>query len=336
MVVAWIAFLCLLRTSAEVPHWVKQTSPGFDVPSMKKVMGVALSLQSKLAKQTPNTRRLVAIMSAECAAACPGVKDMMTFMAGSATATTTALPEGTTPEVAMMLAMCDHADAIACAGTAEACKDPPPEGAQIKSGDDEDPSTMQCFCACPAVATFSDPAQMCADKDATVGCLTSTSTCESTVKKLGGTRMADATCKMHDLKCEALGAQLIKCAGIESMTTFQGECSQAAMELKLADKKDTCCPLLKTVMGCHKKECVELSWEVQQIQAEAGDEQMKRNMEANFQWGKVCTDSGLAGSKDELEASISGKRKKGAATDSSTGPAVSLFTMATAMVSLIA
>lgn len=325
MAVTRIAFFFALGASAEVPHWVEQKPPRFNVPTLDKIMAPMHSLQIKLAKQTPNTRRLLAIVSDECAAACPGVGDLLSFMMTTSTASTTAPPEGTLS--GEMMALCDYADTVVCVSTTAACKDPVPEGSEPT--EEEDTSMMKCACACPSVGKASDPQKMCPEKDAIVGCLTGQSSCKSIVKSMGGPRAADIACRELELECEQKGLNLGKEIGTEKMITFGVKCSEATKEGKLADHKVECCPILKDVMGVYPKECIHLGWETQKIAAENGDEAQKKEMEANLEWGKVCTDSGLATSTDQLGAST-------ASADSSESVGVSLLTMVSAMVALIA
>jgi len=328
-----VVLLLALGVSANVPHWAQKKS-AFTMPSIESIMAPTLSIQNRLAKQTPNSRHLQAILSEECEAACPGVQDMVKFMMEMATQSTTKAPEGTNPEVAAMMAMCDYADAIVCAGTNKACMD---EGA-AESGDD--PAMLKCLCACPKVAEMGEGAEgMCKDKASTVGCLTSTSSCDSIVKSMGGQANADITCKMYDAGCEEKGAKMADCSGMETMTTFGGECSQAAKELKLAAKKDTCCPALAKVQGCYTKTCIDLGFASTKVRADMGDADAKKDIESNYQWGTVCTDSGLATSDADVQATIDGTSSDStAATADFATPAQAMpvLTMAMAMVAFIA
>jgi len=333
MALTVIAFFFVLGgASAEVPHWVEQKSPRFNAPSLDKIMAPMHSLQSKLAKQTPSTRRLLAIVSDECAAACPGVGDVLKIMIETSTASTTAPPSGTSPEMAAMMALCDYADTVTCVSTAEACRDPVPEGSA--PAEEEDTSMLKCACACPSsVPSLSDPEKMCPEKDAIVGCLTSESSCKTIVKSIGGSEGADIVCRQVELECSKKAMNLGK-LGEEKMIAFGTTCSEAAKEGKLADLKDRCCPILKDVMSVYPKECIDLGWAATKIHAENGNKQQKEEMEANLEWGNVCTDSGLATSADEIASS--GGSNSNEATDSSMRVGVSLLTMMSAVVALIA
>merc|ERR1719235_3037237 len=82
---------------------------------------------------------------------------------------------------AMMEMMCDHADAVMCVATTEACQDPPEEGAEPK--EDEDPSAIVCVCKCSALTAVMSGEDgmkaMCKDMSGTIGCIESTSECSS-------------------------------------------------------------------------------------------------------------------------------------------------------------
>lgn len=301
-----ITFLFMLEASAfEVPRWVQQKSPSFNsAPVLQKFMAPFRSLQSKM--QTPNSRRLQAIMSEECATACPGVK---TFLEAMMTPPDDSLSDEE-KEAAGAKLMCDNVDTLMCTGSEKVCQDEGQEETteeEKKMGED----LFKCSCACTAeMKMIEDSKKMCANKDKVVGCLTSNSACGTTVSMLGGTRSADIICEMLDLGCEELGEKLPECVGAEKMTTFGGTCSPAAMEKKLADEKDKCCPILSDVMGCYKKDCVTLGWEQQELMLaseplmktmdEEEKEEMKKSVEGNYQWGEVCTDSSLPASKAAL------------------------------------
>lgn len=325
-----IVLLLTIGVSAHtVPHWVRrrQTGSELNIPSVAKILAPALSMQSKLAPQTPNSRRLQAIMSEECAAACPGVQDMLKGMMEMATAETTPAPEGVDPGVAAMMAMCDYADAIVCAATESACKD---EGAPES---EDDPGMMKCLCSCPDVALASDPKKMCAKKDAIVKCMTDTAECSSLVKSMGGAENADITCKMEDLGCSDLGEKMMECVGEETLMLFAGDCGQAVEDEKLADMKDKCCPALTKVMGCYSKECVHLGWKSEQLSGSDG-------VSKQYAWGKVCTDSGLAASQSDLDAAVNPASSGGSTADAAdsayAAQALSVLTMISAMVAFIA
>lgn len=333
MALTGITFFLMVGASAhEVPHWVKQDNARLNVPNFDKLMAPMLSLKSKMqaAQQSPNSRRLQKIMSDECKAACPGVEAYLDMIMGKTP--TKAPAEGVDAGTAAMLAMCDHQAAMTCSGTNEACMD---ETEEKEEEDDKDAAdSFACMCACPKLALAADPKKMCPDVSAIVGCMGGESKCTTMMKQMGGKEMADLTCKMHDADCEGKGSKLATCVGMEKMGTFGGDCSTAANDLKLADHKDKCCPLLKDVMGCYSTDCVKWGWKVQVIQAKElkGDEKTEADkaIAGNFQWGEVCTDSGLPKSEAELNP------PPPAAADGSVGTAMSLLTIVSAMAALIA
>jgi len=247
------------------------------------------------------------MMSEECITACPAMKTFLEEMMKP--------PEGEMTdeekEAAGAKMMCDNMDAVVCMSSEAACQDPMPEGEEAPTEQEEKDGMdmFKCSCACQSeFKMLEDPKTMCPNKAKVVGCLTDNSFCAPVVKMLGGTRSADITCEMLDANCEELGEKLGTCVGEEKWGTFGGDCSTAAVEKKLADHKDKCCPLLTEVMGCYNKKCVTLSWEQQEIMMdnmEAGDEktEMAKAVEGNYQWGSVCTDSGLPSSKTALMAS---------------------------------
>jgi hypothetical protein len=298
-----ITFLLALEASAfEVPHWVQQKGPSFNAApaQVQKLMAPFLSLQGK---QTPNSRRLQAVMSEECAAACTEVPALIEEMMKPADDSLSTEEKA----AAQAKMMCDNSATIECMATTDVCQDPPEEGEEP-----EDPNAMshfKCGCACASeIAMMSDTAKMCASKAQVVKCLTDNSVCSPLVKSIGGTRSADITCEMHALKCEELGGKLGDCVGATKMGTFGGKCTEAVKEGKLADEKAECCGLLTDVMGCYEKKCVTLGWEMQEIMVDtmvAGEEkkEMEKDIAGNYQWGKVCTDAGLPASEAELTSS---------------------------------
>jgi len=334
MALTGMAFCFVLGASAQVPHWVEQESPRFNAPNFDRLMDRMQSLKSKLREQSaPNSRRLQAIMSDECKAACPGVTAYMDMMMGK---TPTKAPmEGVDAGTASLLAMCDHMEAMTCAGKTEACQDKTAEDAKAEEEGVFTTDAFDCMCKCPKLSLASDPAKMCPAKADIIGCMSGESKCAGTMKKMGGSEMADLTCLMFDADCHGKSAKLQTCAnmGWKGWDDFGGACSKAAVDLKLADHKDKCCPLLKDVMGCYTSDCVKWGWKVQIIQAKELKGDAKKDADkaiaGNFQWGLVCTDSGLPKSEAELNPSPK-------AADGSLAPVMSLLTMVSAMAALIA
>lgn len=313
-----ITLLFVLGASAfEVPHWVQQKSVSFNAaPSLQKIMAPFRSLQSKM--QTPNSRRLQAIMSEECKTACPTVEAYMKAMGE--------LSENTPPadqEKAMTKLNCDNAEALGCATTESACQDKKEEEEEEASAEDEKEAmdAFKCSCKCAnELAMMQDNQKMCDNKAKVIKCLTGESACASMVKQVGGTRMTDITCEKLNQKCDAKGNELQSCvtkangddatvAG-EKMQTFGEECSKAAEDGDLEAKKDSCCSILTEVMGCYTVSCVKLDWEQQQIMLDVmktkteeekdAKEEMKKKVNGNYQWGSVCSDAGLPSSKEAL------------------------------------
>jgi len=329
-----ITFFLMLGASAhEVPHWVKQDSARLNLPNFDDLMAPMLSLKSKVqaAQQSPNSRRLQKIMSDECKAACPGVEAYMDMMMGKTP--TKAPAEGVDAGTAAMLVLCDHRAATTCALTNEACMDETQEKKEETEKEKADKDASDCMCACPKMALAASPKYMCPEKSAIVSCMTAESKCAANLKKMGGSEMVDLTCKMHDADCTGKGSKLDTCVGMEKLGTFNGDCSTAANDLKLADHKDKCCPILKDVMGCYSANCVKWRWKVEIIQAKQLKDDAKKAADkaiaGNFQWGLVCTDSGLPKSQAELNPPA-------AAADGSVGTAMSLLTIVSAMAALIA
>lgn len=299
-----LTFLFMLEASAlEVPHWVQQKSPSFNsAPVFQELMAPFRSLQSKM--QTPNSRRLQAAMSDECNAACPTVA---AYFEAVMTPADESLSEEE-KEAAGTKTMCDNIDAISCMQSEKACQDPKPEGEKEATAEEKKKSMdmFKCSCTCTSeLAMMEDSKKMCANKATVLKCLTDNSVCGGVVKMLGGTRAADITCEMEDLKCGELGGKLPDCVGADKMSTFNGACTEASMDLKLADHKDKCCPLLSEVIGCYNKKCVTLGWENAELvvaNMDAGPEktEMMKSVAANYQWGSVCTDAALPASKDAL------------------------------------
>lgn len=325
MVSTGIVLLLTIGVAAEVPHWVQQkTGSGLHIPSLAKAFAPAFSMQSRVAQKTPNSRRLQAIMSEECNAACPGVQDMIKGMMEAATAETTPAPEGVDPGMASMLAMCDYADAVICAATESACKD---EGAPES---EDDPGMLKCFCSCPDLALAEDPEKMCPKKDALVSCMKSTTECAPMIKQMGGEENADITCKMVEKGCSELGEKLTDCVGTDKMMKFGGECSEAVEKGELASMKDECCPLLSEVIKCYDKECIHLGWKTQEL---SGDGDVSKQ----YAWGSVCTDSGLASSSSDLDSKMAPASGAADTADSAhAAQALSALTVISAMVAFIA
>merc|ERR1719247_3589155 len=73
--------------------------------------------------QTPNSRRLQAIMSDECNAACPTVKAYL----AAATAPADDSLSKEEEEAAQAKMMCDNMDALACMASEKACQEPKKE-----------------------------------------------------------------------------------------------------------------------------------------------------------------------------------------------------------------
>jgi len=257
------------------------------------------------------------MMSDECVAACPSMKGFLEAMMEAKEGESTTL-------------MCDHLEAVECMHKEKVCE---VEG-EDKGTEEEQQiglDAFKCGCSCASeMEMLEDSKKMCASKDKVVTCLTANSVCAPIVKMLGGTRSADITCEMLDKKCEELGEKLGTCVGVQDWTTFGGDCSAAAVAGKLADHKDKCCPLLTKVMGCYNKDCVTLGWEQQEIMLanmKAGSEKTEeaKSVAGNYQWGLVCTDSGLPDSKDALMG-------RGKATADDASQAVPVLGMAAMLV----
>jgi len=322
--------LLALGASADVPAWVQKKS-SLNMPSMESIMAPVLSLQNRVTQQTPNSRRLQAITSAECESACPGVQDMVQAMMEMATQTTTPPPAGVDPSVAMMMSLCDYADTIVCAATTDACKEPGDGG----SGDET--AMMKCICACPKLATLGDDAEaMCSNRADTIDCMTSQSSCDSLVQGMGGAAAADIQCKMVSAGCKEKVERMDSCEGLSAWT--RAGCEELADNANLASKKDTCCPEGVKIIACITKECMDLQLAAVQLQADAGSSEASRQMSKNFEIGKVCTDTGMPKSKADVQATIdnaSGGSSGGGSTSAAPSQAAPVLAMIAAIVALV-
>jgi len=299
-----LTLFLLAGVSAEVPDWVKQKS-ALNVPSINSIMAPARSLQSKLAKQTPNSRRLQAIMSKECKDACPGVEAFIEMMmkAMSEEPKEDENKEDENP-LASTLMLCDHRAAIICSGKEKACKD---EGAEEAEEDPDGEASFECLCACPDFFMANTTAKMCKSKDTFVSCLTGESQCKKIVKDMGGKTAADLSCARFDAECDKKGEKMGECMGEDQMKTWGNDC----------EKKDggvndtvTCCPLLKEMVGCYTQKCVDLDAAYLKHMVDTStDAETKKayteEMENSMKTGKDCPDSGVAASEADYAAKLS-------------------------------
>jgi hypothetical protein len=290
-----------------------------------------VSLQSKLREETPKGRRLQAIMSEECEAACPGtaafLKDMMAMMSEE----TTPAPEGTNSEVEMMMKLCPHAEAVVCSQTTAAC---------LEEGQDPsaDAGSMKCLCACPDLVDAEDSDKMCAKKDELVGCMTSQDSCAPLVKSMGGAKGADIECGMHAAGCTKKGEDLMKCVGTEKMTTWSGTCMTAANSGDMSAEKDECCPVMSDIESCYTAECLDLMLARQKMMADGGDSNSRKEMQNNIAIGKACGGS-MPTSEADYDTKVdaaTGGGSTGASTDSAPEHALPILAFVASMVACFA
>lgn len=295
-----------LGVSAQVPHWMRPAhSPSFD-----KIMTPFASLRSKMERaQQTSSRRLMAITSEECKAACPGAMELAQAMFKMMTAETTPPPDGMDPNVAMMMQMCDMVDTLVCVGTTPACQDEEPDP-------DDDPGAMKCLCACPdlvpaaASAEQGDVKAMCNDKSGTIDCATGNDSCASLMKEMPP-KMMEVYCQMDSAGCmEKMNA--CKSQG----DAWETECEvKAEVKANLEAEKAKCCPLGEEMVNCNTADCMKLAIAAMSYEKDKGPQELAK-ME-NIR--EVCPDSGVP-TKAEVDAVISGG--SGDAADSTEGGAV--------------
>jgi len=308
-----------LGVSADVPAWVQQ-KPSLHMPSLE-------SFLAKMKQHVSNGRRLQAVMSDGCKSACPGAMDFVTEMMKNP-------PKEDATQAEQMKSYCPNVDTLVCIGTTAACQD------SGKVNPDEDPSGLHCFCSCQGLMSLvgenPDVSAMC--KGDTFSCLKATSSCEGTRKSMGGTAVLDVNCKMLSSGCMdgKGGGKMEKVPTCPTYAAWNAAgCDAAAKDKTLSSKAETCCPASKGLVSCATKECIDLSAASAQLQADKNPEQAA---EANklYEIGKACPDSGMPASKDEIQNIIDGASGNGAAADSTTPVAGSLFVMVAAVVALVA
>jgi len=274
-----ILLLALGAAAAEVPHWVhKKSQPSFKMPHLRVL--------SKL--QNPNGRRLQAIMSAECTAACPGVEDMLKAMMGERR-----LDEHESGDaeahVETMKKMCDHMDAMKCTDSTEACQDKPEEGHEDHEdhdheGEEEDGGleSMECMCSCPKVMDVATNQKlMCEDKSGTIGCLTSTTSCAAMAADIKP-KQVDLQCEWLDKGCEKKQEDMATCVGEDMSTWATTGCDDGA---KIKAEAATCCPIGKKLIDCMTVDCMIITMAMGKIEGEV-DDSLSASREA-------CPDAGI-------------------------------------------
>jgi len=301
-----------LGVTAKIPDWL-QKKPQF--PSI-------VNMHSKLMQQNQG-RRLQAIMSEECMSACPGVEAMIKqMMGGSGRRLDGHEEEASAAQTVEMY--CPHMGALQCTNENRAkCSDTPDTPATEK--EEADFNGLKCLCTCPDLADSEDTKKMCANKDKVLGCLTGETSCSAMVKQMGGTEAADIDCKIFDNKCNEKGEKLVPCVGEEKMGKW-GPCDEAAG--KEETMEDSCCPILEDIIGCYTQECIDLLLARNQLMANAGDEDSKKEVKKNIAMGSSCAGSGMPTSEAEMADKLDAATGGGAAGSADDAPAQTLPVLA--------
>lgn len=270
-------FLLALGAAGDVPHWVqkKQQSP------FKMAVLPVLSMQSRLVQQTSNSRRLQAIMSEECNAACPGLRDFLMEMMGSRRLDGHDKEEQMDPEMAKK--MCTHLDAVKCMQSQEVCQDEP-----VTAEDKQGTAMMECACICPkimeAMTGGAGEEAMCTDTAGTVGCITENQpACAALAKEMPKEEEMGLMCEMKEKGCEEKFEGVGTCVGMEDMATWDSMgCDKADGITEQAEK---CCPIGKKQIDCIGADCMVLTMAMDKVKGES-----TATMEASR---KACPDAGI-------------------------------------------
>jgi hypothetical protein len=286
-----VIFLLALGASAEVPEWMAPSKFKHMPKVASKIMAPMRSFQSRL--QTPNNRRLQAIMSDACAAACPGAEDLVKMIMEMATAETTPPPAGVDENVGMV-AMCPYIDALICVGTTPDCQDEEPDP-------EDDPAAVKCFCDCPdlvaslAPIEHGDFGELCGNKAGTIDCIESKSSCAKMKEDMNPDQM-NLMCESAAKGCMKANENLPECVGPDA-GEWAKECEPHTQDkAKLTEIKDTCCPIGKKMVECMGEECMKL------VAASAEFEENQGQEYDNLR--EVCPDAGLP-TEAEVAATIS-------------------------------
>jgi hypothetical protein len=312
MMIGAATLLLALGATAQIPDWVQK----------KKPQGSFIAnLQSKL-KQTTTGRRLDghSIMSEECAAACPGVTDMIKAMSERR------LTEGRRLDGHdEMMKLCPHWDAVECASGEKACQDGEPD-----EGSEEMMSMIGCMCACPKIADIGeDMSKVCDDKSGTVGCMNSESKCDALTKDMDEVEI-DLSCEYLDKKCDDKQEKMVECAGDDTMEAWaKHDCSD-----KIDDNAAECCPLGKELVTCIGQECMQLSMAVDMRKAEKGDKYAVESIQSSKKSRDACPDAGIP-SPQAVAATASSGTTSGTSSGSTDfaarGQTVSILALAAMM-----
>jgi hypothetical protein len=316
-----------LGAAAEVPHWVqKKPLSSFKVPSVESIVAPMLSMHGQ---QTPNNRRLQAIMSEECKAACPGTEAMLKAMmdlqkeAGGGTRRLDAHMNA-----AQMKLYCDHMDALTCVAANKVCQE---EGA---TQDADGQAKFECVCACPKIMDIEkDPSLVCNDKAGTVGCISSTSKCSAMAADMNEKEI-NLGCEYASKKCAQASNNMATCMGDDMASWATEKCGTEA--------KEACCPLGKKLISCMGSDCYTLGLARQSMIAESGkDEEDKKaakaEMELQNKYRTTCPDAGIPSAAAVSATASEGKVSSGDSGDSAADFATSGQTVSVlAMVAVIA
>jgi hypothetical protein len=279
-------------------------------------------------QQTPNNRRLQAIMSEECKAACPGteamIKAMMEAAAGGAERRLDAHEKEN--EAAMMKLYCEHIDALKCSAAEEKCQDPGAE--QDAAGQ----AMMECACACPKIAEMGDDSSMiCSNKADTVGCITSTASCSALAAQMNEKEI-DLGCEYVSKKCEDKEKDMMTCMGEEDMTSWGTEKCDSEV-------KEACCTLGGKMITCMGSDCYTIQLAMAEMRASSADvseeekKAMKESMEVTNKYRTECPDAGIpsaaAVSATASEGKVSsGEGDSGTSDFATPGQTMSMLAMA--------
>jgi len=312
-----------LGAAAEVPHWVqKKPLSSFKVPSVESIMAPMLSMHGR---QTPNNRRLQAIMSAECKDTCPGVEAMINAMMEAAGGGTRRLDAHESGEAAMaqMKMYCEHIDALKCVAANKVCQD---EGAEQ---DAEGQAMLECICSCPKLMDIGeDMSKVCNDKAGTVGCVKSTSTCSAMAAQMND-REINLGCEYVSKKCKEVENDFDTCMGDDDLKSW--ETQKCPTEVK-----EACCPLGKKYISCLGAECYKINLALQAIEAESTDpekpaeekEQAKAGLEITNKYRTTCPDAGIPSAAEVSAAGSGGSGDADSADFATPGQTVSVLAMA--------
>jgi hypothetical protein len=282
-----------------------------------------LSMHSQ---QTPNNRRLQAIMSTECKAACPGVEDMVKAMMKAQTGERRLGEGDEEADPKMMKLNCEHLDALKCSATTKACQDKEPTEEDAKGMEG-----LDCMCACPKLATIGEGmSKICEDEAGTVGCVASTSACAEIAKTMNEKEVG-LMCEYASKGCQETMEDFMTCAGEDDMKVWsEKKCDEDWATTDTA----TCCPIAKKLLTCITKDCNTIQMAIQKMKADEGSAEDKKEVEKSAEARKACPDAGIPSEAAVSATASKGKISSGDDTDADSadfaapGQIVSMLAMA--------